>query len=300
VAVAIAGERMLANAQDVQVQIGAPPPGAAAPAGPMSFEVASVKPNKAGGQIIRIGIQQGGRFVANNVTVQQLVVFAYQVQNFQIVGSPDWSRDDRFDINAKAEGDVPPAPLGVAGPMQMMVRSLLADRFKLTLHMDTREMPIYALVLARPDGRLGPQLTRSSVDCTGRGGAGRGRGDAGRQPAPPAPGERPQCGMFGGLGQFRAGGMALSELARILSGQVQRVVIDRTGLTGTFDFDLTYTPDQLPQGPPPPGAQLQPPVDPNGPSIFTALEEQLGLKLDAQRGPVPVLVIDHVEPPTPD
>jgi uncharacterized protein (TIGR03435 family) len=106
--------------------------------------------------------------------------------------------------------------------------------------------------------------------------------------------------MFGGLGQYRAGGMALSELARSLSAQVQRVIVDRTGLTGTFDFDLTYTPEQIPQGPPPPGAPPQPPIDPNGPSIFTALEEQLGLKLEAQRGPVPVLVIDRLEQPTPD
>src|SRR4051794_22553093 len=205
----------MAGAQDVQVQLGAPPPGTSVPSGPMSFEVASVKPNKSGAQNVRFGIQQGGRFVATNTTVRQLILFAYQLQNFQIVGAPDWSRDDRFDVNAKAEGDVPPSPFGVAGPMQMMVRALLADRFRFTAHMDTREMPIYALVVARADGRLGPQLTRSTSDCAGVAAAGRARGGPPpTPPAPTAPGQRPQCGMFGGFGQFRAGGMALSELAR--------------------------------------------------------------------------------------
>jgi len=104
--------------------------------------------------------------------------------------------------------------------------------------------------------------------------------------------------MFVGLGQLRAGGLALSDLARSLSTQVQRVVVDRTALTGTFDFDLTYTPEQLPQGPPPPGAPPQPPVDPNGPSIFTALEEQLGLKLEPATKLLQTVVIDHIEPPT--
>jgi uncharacterized protein (TIGR03435 family) len=94
--------------------------------------------------------------------------------------------------------------------------------------------------------------------------------------------------------------MPLSQLATILSPFVQRVVVDRTGLTGNFDFDLTWTPDQLPQGPPPAGAPPLPAIDPNGPSIFTAVQEQLGLKLDSSRGPVDVFVIDNVEPPTPD
>jgi uncharacterized protein (TIGR03435 family) len=104
-----------------------------------------------------------------------------------------------------------------------------------------------------------------------------------------------------GPGNLSGGGVTMAQLSTTLSQFVQRVVVDRTGLTGNFDIDLTWTPDQLPQGrgEPPPGVQL-PPIDPNGPSIFTAVQEQLGLKLDSQRGPVDVLVIDRVEQPTED
>jgi uncharacterized protein (TIGR03435 family) len=286
--------------QEVGIVIGgaAPPAAPGAPPGPMSFEVASVKQNVSGDQGIRFGMQPGGRFNAVNAPVRELIRFAYLVQNFQIVDAPDWIREDRYDITAKAEGDIPPSPPGQLGPMQMMMRSLLADRFKLVVREDTREQPLYALMLNRADGQLGPQLTRSTTDCAAVAAAARGRG--GRGFALPAPGERPQCGFFGGIGQYRAGGMQLSDLARALSGQLQRVVIDRTGLTGAFDLDLTYTPDQLPQGPPPPGAPPLPAIDPNGPSIFTAMQEQLGLKLEATRGPVPVLVVQRIERPTPD
>ena len=111
------------------------------------------------------------------------------------------------------------------------------------------------------------------------------------------------CGMRIGPGTLSGGGFPITEFSRTLSQFVQRIVIDRSGLTGTFDIDLTWTPDQMPQGAggaPPPGAPPLPPIDPNGPSIFTAVQEQLGLKLDADRGPVEVLVIDRVDRPTPD
>ena len=101
-------------------------------------------------------------------------------------------------------------------------------------------------------------------------------------------------------GQMSGGGNPLSQLATTLSQWVQRVVVDRTGLAGDFDFDLTWTPDQIPQGPPPPGAPALPAIDPNGPSIYAAVQEQLGLKLDSQKGPVDVLVVDSVEHPTED
>lgn len=289
--------RASAQGQDVQIIVGAPPAPAsdATPLGPMAFEVASVKPNNSGAGNISFGIQPGGRFTAANVPLRQLIVFAYLLQNFQLIDAPDWTRSERFDILAKAEGDIQPTPLGTVGPIQMMVRSLLAERFQLAVHEEKREMPIYALVLSRSDGRLGPQIQRSTAEC-----APPGRGRGGPPPAPPAPGERPRCGMIGGFGQLRAGSMTMADLARTLSPQVQRVVVDKTGLTDRFDFDLSYTPDQLPQGPAPPGAPPLPAVDPSGPSIFTALQEQLGLKLDAQRGLVDVVVVDRVERPTPD
>jgi uncharacterized protein (TIGR03435 family) len=262
-----------------------------------SFEVASVKPNKSGDNRVMLGMQPGGRFTANNVTLRMLIRQAWRLQDFQIVGGPGWLGSDRFDIVAKAEGNPAPTPPGgPPGPLVLMLQSLLEERFKLAVHPEMRDMPIYALTLARSDGRLGPQLKKSDVDCAALAGA-RGRG-AGQPPFPAT--DRPMCGTRIGPGTLASGAVSLSLLASNLSIFVQRTVVDKTGLAGTFDIDLTWTPDQIPQGPPPPGAPPLPPIDPNGPSIFTAVQEQLGLKLESQRGPVEVLVIDRVEPPTPD
>jgi uncharacterized protein (TIGR03435 family) len=183
-----------------------------------------------------------------------------------------------------------------------MMRNLLAERFKLVARLEKKEMPIYSLVLARPDGKLGPKIEVSKTDCAALAGARRGGGPP---PAPPQPGERPSCGMFMGIGSLAAGGVSMTQLAQALSPQVNRIIVDKTGLTGQYAFNLDFTPDQLPRaggpGPAlPPGAPPLPPVDPNGPSLFTAIQEQLGLKLEATRGPVDVLVIESVEQPTPD
>src|SRR4029077_8155719 len=137
-------------------------------------------------------------------------------------------------------------------------------------------------------------LRPSTVNCAE---VMRGRG-AGPM-APPAPGERPPCGMMMRPGGIAAGAMSIAQLIRPLSTMTRRPVTDHTGLQGNFDIDLSFTPDQMPAGAPPPGMAL-PPIDPNGPSIFTALQEQLGLKLESQTSPVDTLVIDHVERPTPD
>ena len=286
------------------------------------FEVASIKPNKSGDGRFSIGFQPGGRFTATGMPLRQLIAIAYgsagqQLPTFRIIGGPGWMNSDRFDIVAKAEGDVPPGP---NGPLPLMLRALLVDRFKLVVHNESRELPMYELVKARSDGKLGPQLQPSTVDCAaiaaarGRAGAppapgaggvtGTGRGPAagGRGPAFDAAG-RPVCGTMVGPANIAAGGQTMSQLATILSGRVDRPVVDRTGFTGNFDIDLTWTPDQIPQGPaaqPPPGAPAQPPIDPNGPSIFTAVQEQLGLKLESGKGPVDVVVIDSVEHPTED
>src|SRR5205814_2070319 len=111
---------------------------------------------------------------------------------------------------------------------------------------------------------------------------------------------RPQCGMRLSPGYLLGGGFPLSQLVTSLSQFVGRSVVDRTGLTGNFDIEVKWTPDQMPAGTPPPGAPPLPPVDPNGPSIFTAIQEQLGLKLESTKAPLDVLVIDHIEAPTPD
>jgi uncharacterized protein (TIGR03435 family) len=266
-----------------------------------TFEVASVKRNKSGNNFVQIG-GPPGRFSATNVPLRLLIQFSHQMQPFQIVGGPNWITSDRFDILATAPpGEViAPTPPGQSGPLQLMVRALLVDRFQLVTHTETRDMQVYALVPARSDGRPGAGLRPASVDCS----AMRGRRGGGPPPAPPQPGEPIQCGMMIGPGTMNAGGMPMTQLAQALSGQVGRIVTDRTGLSGTYDFTLTYAPEGRggPPGLPGPGGggPDAPPADPNMPSIFTALQEQLGLRLESTRGPVEVLVIDRVEPPTED
>ena len=297
------------------------------PAAPIPY-VASVKRADAGfGGQIRIA---PGNISVNGMPVRMLIRQAYgSLQDFQLIGGPAWITSDRFNIEAKPEGGGPMSPQ----VLQSIFRQILEDRFALKVHKETRELPIYALVLARSDGKLGPNLTLSSPECStrmsargrgpapdgrggpppdGRGGPppdGRGgppldgRGGPGRLGGPPPPPDfdaPAACGQrMGGFGRLRAGGTTMSGFAEAIAGTAQRVVIDKTGLTGYYDIALTYTPtpDQMPQGPPPPGAQ-PPPIDPDGPNFFTAIQEQLGLKLDNQRGPVEVVVIDSVQPPT--
>jgi bla regulator protein blaR1 len=267
------------------------------PAAGLAFEVASIKPNNSGDGR---GMMQNqpGRFIATNITPRLLIRNAYQLQDFQITGGPGWLASDHFDINAKVPDefrDLPPMRPGAGpGPLQLMIRALLAERFKLAVHNETKDSPIYALVLARSDGKLGPNLKKSETDCAAMFAAGRGRG-AMPPPGPPPPGEPMPCGIRIGPGNMAVGGSPLSQFANSLGMFTGRVVQDRTGLTGNYDFTLTWTPDQMPQRPP--GAPDLPPVDPNGPSLFTAVQEQLGLKLDSQRGPVDVLVIDRAEKP---
>ena len=286
------------------VAIAAQPPQDAASL--LAFEVASIKPNSSGDG--RVMMQnQPGRFMATNVTLRQLIRNAYQLQDFQITGGPGWMASDRFDIVAKIPDGVrdggPPAP-GTVGPLQLMMRSLLAERFKLAIHNETKDSPIYALILARGDGRLGPEMKKSETDCTAVVAAGRGRGGPMPPPGPPQLGGPMPCGIRIGPGLMTVGGSTLAQFANSLGMFAGRIVQDRTGLTGSYDFNLTWTPDQMPQRPP--GAPDGPPqingvaVDPNGPSLFTAVQEQLGLKLDSQRGPVEVVVIDRAEKPVED
>jgi uncharacterized protein (TIGR03435 family) len=244
--------------------------------------------------MIRMLPAANGGWQAENVPLGMLVRLAFQLQDNQIVGGPKWLFDDRFDV--KGTGTA----AGGDGPMFDKLKSMLRDRFKLVTHFETREQPMYALVLARSDGRLGEKMTSSTTDCTPTGPNGRGRG----QVAPPAPGERPKCGFMIGPGRINVGGQTMASFAQTLSRFVGGIVVDRTGLTGTYDVELTYAPDpgisfagrDLP---PQPGGQL-PVANGDAPSIFSAVQEQLGLKLDATKGPVDVLVIDSAEKPTPD
>ena len=283
---------LLAVAAGLAAIAAQPPPGR--PDAP-AFEVASIKPNHSGDGRVRMQ-NQPGRYMASNVTLRLLIRNAYQLQDFQITGGPGWLNDDHFDINAKVPDGTPPSgpPVPGAGPsrLQLMIRSLLAERFKLAVHTETKDSPIYALVLARGDGRLGPELKKSETDCAAVIAASRSRGPGG---PPPGQGPLMQCGIQIGPGTMTVGGSTLAQFANSLGMFAGRVVLDRTGLTGNYDFNLTWTPDQMPQRPP--GVPDLPPVSGDGPSLFTAVQEQLGLKLDSQRAPVEILVIDRAEKP---
>lgn len=271
----------------------------------LTFEAASVKPNKSGEPRVMVRAEPGGRFTATNVPLRVLIRNAYGItEDSRIVDAPGWIGVERFDVVAKAPADVPPMipGQGVVGPMNLMLQALLEDRFQLRLHRESRELPLYVLTFTTTDRRRGPRLTPTTVDCaeilaklypaTG----------PAAPPPPFVPGQAPPCGSTGGPGQILAQGMTMAQLASNLSSRVNRVVVDKTGMTGNFDLNLEWMPDQF-QGPGTLGAlpgAPPPSPDTQGASIYTALQEQLGLKLESTRGPVDVLVVDRVEPPTPD
>jgi uncharacterized protein (TIGR03435 family) len=282
----------------VSLHAQAPAPQAAAPA----FEVASIKRNNSGSGMSTRGGGPGGRINYVNVPAQQLILAAYQMQPFQVIGAPSWITGDRFDVIAKAPDGATP------DQTPAMIRSLLAERFKLKAHTETRELPVYSLVKARADGRLGDKLKPSTLDC---GPNGRGRGG----PLPPGPGVAPGapaaqaplmgCRMMMTPGRLQAGGQPIAQLATLLSNQLGRPVIDKTGLTGAYDVELSFQMEGAGRigGPAPiapPGAAPILPPDPDAPTLVTAVQEQLGLKLESERGPVEVIVIDSIEQPTED
>ena len=275
------------------------------PSTPAAFEAASVKRNSEGGPFSLL-FQPGGRFRATNVTAKMLIGAAYgtpqPLPDYQIAGGPKWLDTDRFDIVAKAAGDPPPGQNGPPPAMFEMLRSLLADRFHLKVHYEVKDTPVFALMFARPDGKLGPQFRQTDVDCAALMRAAREGG--GGPPSPPAPGERPKCGARMFPGNLSAGAQTVTQIVNGLARlrDVNRQVIDRTGLAGAYDVDLVWTPDagSLPSGDRPAGAPPLPPIDPNGPSVFTAVQEQWGLKLEATKAPINTLVIDAVDQPTDD
>jgi uncharacterized protein (TIGR03435 family) len=243
--------------------------GSSVPGSSLSFEVASVKPNPLDSAAGGFSRTANGLTIFN-YSLWRLIVNAYGIEDFQLSGGPDWIDKDKFDVVAKAADGSTHSPL----ELSQMLQSLLAERFKLTVRRETRSAPVYWLVPAKTDGTLGKDLHRAKIDC--------------RAPeTPPAiRGDAAQCGLSYGYGSMGARGMPLDPLIALVSSSVRRPVVDKTGLTGGFDYSLHYNRAGTPDSP--------------DPSMFGALEEQLGLKLQDQRAPVDFIVVEHVERPTPD
>ncbi|HVO97030.1 MAG TPA: TIGR03435 family protein [Bryobacteraceae bacterium] len=230
--------------------------GAALWAQPKEFEVASIHPSapQAPGQMeIGMSIDQG-MLRATGMTAKFLIEQAYDVRDFQVVGGPSWIGSQQYDINAKIEGNP------TSEQMRTMMQSLLADRFQLQVHREKKEMPCYALVVAKG----GSKLKAPEADADGKHKDGR---------------------MSMSRGSFTGQGLPVQAIAHAVEQVLGRAVIDKTGLTGNFDFKLEWTPDEAR-------------TDGDGASIFTALQEQLGLKLESTKGPVEIVVVDRLEKPS--
>ena len=246
-----------------------PAPTASAPV----FDVASVKRNTSGSFGWSSSPGPAG-YSATNVALPTLVQFAYNVRAYQLMGGPDWIQANRFDIAARAGREVPNADL------RLMVQVLLSDRFKLVVHREQRQMSHFTMLLARSDGRYGPNLQRVADDC-----------DPARRSAAP---ERPP--IAAGAAGFSGRCSAISSLARVVAEYVNAPVTAGTDLDGKWDYAVYFRSDRALT----PETNERPVPASNLPSLFDALQEQLGLKLERTSGPVEVLVIDSVEMPTPN
>ncbi len=251
------------------------------PAKPQEFEVATVKASAPDARGTMINIQPGGVLTVKNAPLKQLITMCYDLREFQVSGGPGWLGTDHYDVEAKSEAVAnPPDPRSMTdaqrtemqNQLKERMRSLLAERFQLTARREMKEMPIYALVQAKGGSKL--------------------------QPSKPEPGGnqgmRMQRGMMTGMSA------SVEMLANSMANLTGRPVVDKTGLQGKFDWKLEWTPETAPAQPGMTSdkqAAANPP-DLSGPSLFTALQEQLGLKLESQKGPAPVLIIDRVEKPS--
>jgi uncharacterized protein (TIGR03435 family) len=233
-----------------------------------AFEVATVKRNTSIEPAFSIGFQPGGRFRVVGMDVRTLITIAYRMgarlYPSQVVGGPAWMASDAYDIAAKAADEVLTGPAAeITAKREAMLQSLLEDRFKLKVHRDRREVTGYALVLARKDGALGPQLRRSTINCAV---------------------DITRCETRSLNGELTSTSMTAGALASFLASvPLKTVVVDRTGLTGMFALSLEWTPDGS-----------------DKPTLFTAIQDQLGLKLEPEHTPIEVVVIDHIERPAAD
>lgn len=278
-----------------------------------TFEVASITRTppigNTGAIAIRLGELQGNRWIAEGITLLMLIRSAYAPQyqmQGQIVGGPSWLQSDRFNVNARAEG------MPTAEQARLMLQRLLADRFKLVGRRERRELPVYALVLARSDGKLGRDLKPTDLDCQAL--RDTQKREASSAPSPAftfKPGDAPPpCSpmmmMSPTTMRIQSGGSSIAEIASMLSQQAGRPVIDRTGLSGYYTINVEFARE------PGTGSPLGGPLPPDAlaaggaatpsdvPSIFAAVQDQLGLKLEPRRDAADVLVIERAEPPTED
>jgi uncharacterized protein (TIGR03435 family) len=251
------------------------------PAANVAFEAASIKPSAAARSDEPSSmVMPGGRYVATNMTLRALVRTAYQLQESQVVGGPSWIDSDRFDVVATVNRNIPAVVF--RDQFRPMLAALLRERFALHFHKDKKELSAYALVVARRDGRLGSQLHQSGAECVASLALRRSG-----QPVPAAPKGVLPCGAwYMQPGHLEGRGVELGRFVDTLAPVLDRVLVDRTALSGLFDWNLLWTPATLSAGDAPADAPV---------SIFTAVSEQLGLKLDSRKLPVDVLVIDRAE-----
>ena len=238
-----------------------------------AFDVVSIKRNVSGAFPVGPEARRGGSFVAINATLERIVRFAYDLPDYRIVGGADWVRRDRFDVEARAGLDAS------SEDIQRMVRALMTDRFQLLIRREQREATIYTLLLARSDKKPGPNLRPSAADCVKP----VGRGETMEEMRTPN----------GGVSTQRTCA-PIAVLVSSLATALQAPVDDKTALTGLWDSELSYTAERRRNADAAAIAR-----DPNdAPALFTALQEQLGLKLESERGPVDVLVIESAVQPT--
>jgi uncharacterized protein (TIGR03435 family) len=255
-----------------------------------------VKTNKSGSPSGDDRLSPGGRLTFTNLSLQYLIRFAYErsprsrgLEPFEVTGGPSWLTTDRFDVTAVAGREVS------LSEIRAMLQALLVERFQLKTHYDTREGPVYRMTLADRD-TLGPQLRRAAADC----------GNVAAEPLRGiTPGQSEPCGYFGPsptvpMGSDKAyqaiRGLTMADFATRIYPYLGRRVIDATGLAGHFDGEFEFTAEIVM---PPPGPGLPNPYDGRVlPSLFSVLPQQLGLRLQSERGPVEILVVDHAEHPT--
>jgi uncharacterized protein (TIGR03435 family) len=263
--VAVAAPIAIGRAQSVPATSSAVP-------NSVKFDVASLKPSKADGPG-PFGIRPapgGRRYVASSVPLILMIAVAYRLKGSQVTGGPAWINTDRFDMNAEAEKP------STVEELHAMLQNLLADRFKLQFHRETKELPVYALIVDKGGAKLQPHEARSA-------------GDPWIDVAFDPPNKMAWHAKFAPMDYF----------AWRLSLMLDRPVIDRTELKGGYDFDLAFTPEPPAGGPAAPEGTLRndAALDMSGPTIFDAVR-QLGLKLERQKGPVDIMVIDHAEKPS--